>query len=334
MTRNTTPFLLNLSDFGVHEPDVSNDEFLDSLDKIGVWLRVLAAYDSLNRYSSPDSSRTQRMAALSNIYLQLGAQLEDQAVSLIVFSVWSKNRDLVLADLFSRTFVTRPRKSMNGSEIAATHVKLADDRPDLVRVDQRAFFGEVAEMDDAAIVEFFLGYKGRAVPSEKLIPRKHIRVWKHFPEELRRIASSFYDERHTPRITAAYNKLKHGPQLILQNPIDRARQFSTIPNFDAQLAGYRSFDKTGIRLLFAGAKTRREPEDFGVGSVAPFLVDDEGAVKKLFFETMVYQATLFSTLVSLQLALYRKSRFEIGSLDEGVLRILKEARQRLPITGA
>lgn len=342
MTRNATPFLLSLSDFGVHEPDVSNDEFLDSLEKIGVWLRVLAAYDSLNRYaydslnrySSPESTRKQRMAALLNIYLQLGAQLEDQAVSLIVFSVWSKNRDLVLADLFSRTFVTRPRKATNGSEIAAVHVKLADDRADLVRVDQRVFFGEVAEMDDPAIVEFFLGYKGRAAPSEKLIPKKHIQVWKNFPGELRRIASSFYDERHTPRITAAYNKLKHGPQLILQNPIDRVRQFSSFRNFDGQLADYAAFDKTGIRLLFAGAKTRRQPDDFGVGSVAPFLIDDEGAVKKLFFETMVYQATLFRTLVSLQLALYRKSHFEIGSLDEGVLRILKEAHQRRSITGA
>ena len=122
MTGNTTPFLLNLSEFGVHEPDISNDEFLDSLGEIGVWLRVLAAYDSLNRYSSPDSTLTQRMAALSNIYLQLGAQLEDQAVSLIVFSVWSKNRDLVLADLFpgpsSRTLaspqtVPRWRRSMS-----------------------------------------------------------------------------------------------------------------------------------------------------------------------------------------------------------------------------
>ena len=333
MTSNTTPFLLNLSDFDAHEPDISNDDFLESLDEIGVWLRVLAAYDSLKRYSSPDSTRAQRLAALSNIYLQLGAQLEDQAVSLIVFSVWSKNRDFVLADLFSRTYITRPRKSTNGSEIAAVHNKLAAEGSRRVTVDQRAFFGEVAEMDDAAIVEFFLGYKWKAVPSVKLIPKKQIQVWKNLPGELRRIASSFYDEKHIPRITAAYNKLKHGPQLILQNPIDRARQFGRSPNLDALLAAYRAFDKTGIRLLFAGAKTRREPGDTRVGSVAPFLIDDEVAVRKLFFETMFYQAMLFSTLVRMQLALCRKGRFEEGNLDEAVFRIMKEARRRLSIIG-
>ena len=208
--------------------------------------------------------------------------------------------------------------------MAAVHVKLADDRPDLVKVDQRAFFAEVAEMDDAAIMSSFSDTRGRAAPSEKLIPRRHIQVWKNFPGELRRIASSFYDERHTPRITAAYNKLKHGPQLILQNPIDRARLFSRVPDFDAQLAGYRAFDKTSIRLLFAGAKTQRKPDDCRVGSVAPFLIDDEGAVKKLFFETMVYQATLFSTLVSLHLPFIRKSRFEKGRLDEGVCEYLRK----------
>ena len=329
MTRNTTPFLLNLSDFDAHEPDISNDEFLDSLDEIGVWLRVLAAYDSLERYSSPDSTRAQRMAALSNIYLQLGAQSEDHAVSLIVFSVWSKNRDLVLADLFSRTYIRRPRKSTNGSEIAAVHNKLAGDGPRRVTVDQRAFFEEVAAMDDAEIVEFFLGYKWKAVPSVKLIPKKQIQVWKNLPGEIRRIASSFCDEKHTPRITAAYNKLKHGPQLVLQNPIDRARQFGRSFNLDALLAAYRAFDKPGIRLLFAGAKTRREQGDSGVGSVAPFLIDDKGTVRKLFFETMFYEAMLFSTLVRMQLALCRRRRFEEGNVDKVIFQIMKEARQRL-----
>ncbi len=334
MTRNTTPFLLNLSDFNVREPDISNDEFLGSLYEIGVWLRVLAAYDSLKRYSSPDSTRAQRVAALSNIYLQLGAQVEDQAVSLIVFSVWSKNRDLVLADLFSRTSISRSEKPKNRSEIPVVHDKLARDATQRVTVDPRAFFGEVAEMDDAVIIEFFLGYEWKAVPSVNLIPRENLKVWRDLPGELRRIAKSFYDEGHNPRITAVYNKLKHGPQLILQNPIDRARQFGGSPNLDELSAGYRAFDKTGIRLLLAGAKTRREPGDSRVGAVAPFLIDDEGAVNKLFFETMFYQATLFHMLVEMQLSLYQKGRFKRGKWDETVLRIMKEMRQRLSIIGA
>lgn len=326
MARNSTPFLLNLDPSNVDEPVVCNREFLDSLDTIGVWLRVLAAHDSLERYTSPDSSRVRRLAALSNMYLQLGAQLEDQAVSLIAFSFWSKNRDVLLADLFSRIFVTRPRKTSAGSEIQRVHARLANDSQATVRVDQRMFFSEVAKMKDAEIVEFFLGY-WRAVPSVKVIPQQHIQVWRNLPEEFRRIADSFHNENQVPRITAAYNKLKHGPQLAVQNPVDRAKQFGKSTDVAAELARFRALDKPTVRLLFAGARTCGSLTDSDAGSVAPFLIDDERAVKKIFFGTMVYQASLFSTLVKMQIALYRKSRIDIGRLDEGVSRIV-EAGER------
>ncbi|MDE0105525.1 MAG: hypothetical protein OXN89_24370 [Bryobacterales bacterium] len=326
IARNSTPFLLNLDPSNVEEPVVCNREFLDSLDTIGVWLRVLAAYESLERYTSPESSSVQRLAALSNIYLQLGAQLEDQAVSLIAFSVWSKNRNLVLADLFSRIFVTRPGMASAGSEVQRVHAKLAGDCPATVRVDQRTFFGEVAKMDDAEIVEFFLGY-WRVVPSVKLIPKRHIQVWRNLPDEFRRISSSFHSESQIPRITAAYNKLKHGPQLVIQNPMDRARQFGKSPDSAAELARFRALDKPSVRLLFAGARTCSGPKDSDARSVAPFLIDDEGAVRKLFFGTMVYHASLFSTLVKMQIALYRQRRIDIGGLDAGVSQIV-EAGER------
>ena len=223
MIQNTTPFLLNLNPSLMEEPDVSNDEFLDSLDRLGVWLRVLSAYDSLERYTSPDSTSTQRLASLSNIYIQLGAQLEDQAVSLVAFSVWSRCRSLVLADLFSRIFIRRSRTPADGTEIRRVHERLGTDERNPVMVDQNAFFRESSEMSDPDIVEFFLGYRWRKVPSVRLIPKRHIGVWRQLPGELRRIASSFYDERYVPRLTAAYNKLKHGPQLIVQNPVERAK---------------------------------------------------------------------------------------------------------------
>lgn len=321
MAHNTTPFLLNLNPAEVDEPRISNDEFLSSLDTIGVWLRVLPAFDALERYSSPDSTTAQRLAALSNIYIQLGAQLEDQAVSLIAFSVWAKNRDLVLADLFSRIFITRPAVTRPGPAIEAAHVKLLAADSKTVRVDQRAFFHEVAAMGDADIVKFFLGYKWRAVPSARLMPKKHIEVWRRLPAELRRIASSYYDERHTPRLTAAYNKLKHGPQLAIQNPVDRARRFGKSPDLTAQLDHHRSLDKASVRLLFAGARTHSLSSEDNLGSVAPFLIDDAGAVNKLFFETMFHQANLFSVLVKMQIALYRKSTIDLDALDEGIVRI-------------
>ena len=126
------------------------------------------------------------------------------------------------------------------------------------------------------------------MPSVKLIPKRHIKCWEYLPQEFRRIAGSFYDERHIPRVTAAYNKLKHGPQLVIQNPMDRARRFGSSSDLATQLAWYQAVDKPSVRLLFAGARTRPGPTDGGARSVAPFLIDDERAVNKIFFETMFH----------------------------------------------
>ena len=323
MRRNTTPFLLNLNPAHMDEPTVSNDEFLDSLDALGVWLRVLPAYDSLQRYASSDRSPAQRLSAISNIYLLLGAQLEDQAVSLVAFSVWSRNRDLPLADLFSRIFIQPQRTAPAGSYIHAIHDRLKDGSR--TNVDAPAFFGEVSRMHATELVAFFLGYSWRTQPSVKLMPRKYLRFWTTLPGELRRISASFHDEKHHPRLRAAYNKLKHGPQLVVQNPLDRARRFATAPDVAAELAGYDALDKPGIRLLFSGATTAGTPAQGDARSNAPFLIDDEGALAKLVFETMVYHATLLNLIVKMQIALYRNTAIDLDYRDEGVLRIVAEA---------
>lgn len=330
MSNDTTPILLNLDPSYMEEPQISNDEFLDSLAKIGVWLRVLTAHDSLERFSSPKSTSAQRLAALSNIYLQFGAQVEDQAVALVAFSVWSRDRDLVLADLFSRVFVRR-KVQTPGSEIQEVHDRLGSASTKAVPVDLKAFFSEVAEMSDTEVIDFFLGYKWKPFPSVKLIPTRHIETWRILPVELRRIAGSFCHDTQVPRLTAAYNKIKHGPQLVIQNPVDRAKRFSNPRDFGAQLAEYPSFDKLGVRLLFDGANTGPESEDGGGRSVAPFLIDDAQAVKRIFFNNMVHQASMLGALVKMQIALYRKTHASFGDLDEGIRRIIEAKRTFLTI---
>lgn len=188
-------------------------------------------------------------------------------------------------------------------------------------------------MSDAAIVEFFLGYKWRRVPSVRLIPKRNIEVWKQLPSELRRITDSFHVDGQVPRVTAAYNKLKHGPQLIIQNPVDRVRQYGNTTDLTGQLAPYESLDKPSVRLLFAGARTQGQ-EKGHIGSVAPFLIDDEGAVNRIFFNSMVPQAILFSVLVKMQIALYQNKRINLDIPDEGILRIVEAQGHYLDNTAA
>lgn len=325
MAANTSPFLLHLDPIHMDEPPVSNNEFLDSLDTLGVWLRVLPAYDALQRYASSDRSQGQRLSALANIYLLLGAQLEDQAVSLIAFSIWSRNRSLPLADLCSRIFIQRRRNPPVDSYIRTVHDRLESDAGSRTAVDPRSFFKEVSQKKDTDLVEFFLGYRWRDRPSVKLVPKEHIPFWIALPSELRRISDSFHDDSHGPRLTAAYNKLKHGPQLVVHNPLDRARRFATVPDVCAQLAGYATLDKPAVRLLFSGATTGSAPSDRVTRSNAPFLINDEGALAKLVFETMVYHATFLNLIVKMQIALYRRTTINLDYRDQAIVRIVAEA---------
>ena len=147
------------------------------------------------------------------------------------------------------------------------------------------------------------------------------------PGDLRRVAGSFYEKNQTTRLTAAYNKLKHGPQLVVQNPVDRAKRFGNSSDAAEELARHDSFDKPGIRMLFDGANINSKPTNPSVKSIAPFLINDEAAARKLFFGTMVHHANLLSLLVKMQIALYRKKHINLDNLDPAVLRIVGEQRR-------
>jgi len=104
------------------------------------------------------------------------------------------------------------------------------------------------------------------------------------------MASSFHVDREAPRASAAYNKLKHGPQLVIQNPTDRARRFGVSPEVAAQLARLDLLDELEVRLLFADAKPQPSSTGGNPESIAQFLIDHGGAVKRIFYNTMVPQA--------------------------------------------
>lgn len=327
MSPNTTPFLLNINPFHVEEPPISNDEFLRSLDAIGVWLRVLAANESLERFRSSDQSDAERMAALANIYIHYGAQAEDQAVALIAFSVWSKDRSLLLPDLFNRIFLRRSTGPLLSDEVSRVLESLSGGGSKSVHVDQRAFFAEVGRLDDSAIVELFLGYPWKKEPSVRLIPKRHRVVWTNLPGELRRIAGTYYDIRQAPRLATAFNKLKHGPQLVIQNPFERARSYGKSSDAVEQLKQWDRTNRPSIRLLFEGSKTQGDVADEFIGSVAPFLIDDEEAINILFYQTMVHNANFFSILVKMEIALARREPADFGNSDAGILKILQRQRE-------
>lgn len=325
MTRNnTTPFLLNLDPGEVAEPDITSNEFLDTLGSIGVWLRVLSAFPSVKLLRSSGGSSAQRLSAVTNLYIHLGAQAEDHAVALVAFSAWAKNRNLSLPDLFSRIFVKAGLKSPCKDEINAVHGRLLKGGNKSVHVDQKAFFLSVSEMSDPELVEFFLGYRWRKIPSVKLIPKGNLDLWQLLPGELRRIVSTYAGEGQNSRLFSALNKLKHGPQLIVQNPIDRARLYAKSGEFE-ELEGYKEYDRAAVRVLFSGARVwEPEPPASRVRSLAPFLLDGPEVVSKIFFETMVHEASIFQHLVRMHLALYRQEAADWSIQDDGIWEVLRD----------
>lgn len=85
------------------EPPIDNRSFLQSYLDVGVWFRVAVAASQIDILQSKQSSKIQKLSALSAFYQQAGVQTEDALSNLVAWSVWSRDQSQNMADLLHRT---------------------------------------------------------------------------------------------------------------------------------------------------------------------------------------------------------------------------------------
>ena len=132
-------------------------------------------------------------------------------------------------------------------------------------------------------------------------------------------------------ISASYNKLKHGPQMVVMDPIAVAttrRGFAPADVGDTDVLRGDS-----VRLLFDGARTQEEPGELEEGNrVAPFLIHDAAALTDVF----VQMSSAAMCVRDIAFWLYRSQfREDLSSEADPVLREiakknLNRLRSRMP----
>ena len=325
---NKSKILANLVSGDIPEPEISTNDFLDSLQTFGVWMRVLSAAPSLEQLMSKEASPAEQWAALSNIYLQLGAQAEDHATLLVAFNFWSKHRDLSLPKIVSSIFVKRPSQTTGKKNALQDTEKQLLKGKKLVQVDLPQYFLEVAAHEPKELVSLFLGYQWRKKPSVNLVPEQATEFWAHLPNELHRVCSELTSPV-SESASSVFNKIKHGPQLVIQGPHDRAKlRWRELPNKNLPTTDLMS--RNTVRVMLGGERTQERPKEYESGKrVAPFLIHDPQVIDKLFYETLVHEANIFFAMVTLQKSIFTKGVSNFRIEDAGIRRIVEKGSRRI-----
>lgn len=317
------PFLLNLGSGPKHEPPVTDEAFLQSYIRVGVWLRVLAAHQHYVTLTSGSSSLVERYAAIVAIYQFAGMVYEDLVANLVAWAVKAKNKHLSFANILNATNLTRAAKLKPGNSSEPYHTWVISHfscTPNSVRINPQLFLESLAILSETALLEC-LGIPWKAFPSVKLVPRESIEEWTTLPKAASALVNFLAYNNHS-LLTKSYNKLKHGPQLVIAKLSDaivaRGQDASNFPR-----------DKEFVRLLFSGDRTQESEHELASGnSVAPFFADDPELAKDIFYEVMVGPSH-FMYLIGLWRFRCTFRRNPYLSDDKTILQINAQARKHV-----
>jgi hypothetical protein len=268
-----------------NEPRISNREFLLSYIKFAAWLRLVSAHEQLELLKSSKLDQLRRMAAVATIYEKVGMQMEDLASTFVAWACRARNKDLLLADLLNRIIIVKDAKASGttGELYADECVEELCAGSHRVRVDLARFFGEVSAKTAVECLRM-IGLSWKQVPSVQIARGGELVIWKKLPAALKALVSQLAD-RSTGGLSALFNKIKHGPQVVV---VDLLHAFSKIPGWtghDRLAESFRAAEIGGetLRVLLDGANTKSSS---GAISATVFIDDWVPAIEQTVYRTM------------------------------------------------
>ncbi len=228
------------------------------------------------------ASRLQRLAATAGLYQQIGLGTEDALATPIAWSFWAHNQSANLADISARVLLkVDPREPpYSPAEMEDLKRKLADNKR--IHVDGRRYLRALINGVKARDIPVLFGIRWKPHPSIKLVSKDELEFWTSLPGVLLKHEEILTDP-NTQMATACYNKLKHGPQLIVDKPKDAARRMSR-PQPELQVMPETEL----LRILTDGARTEMTREELARSQhVAPFLLDDPDNANRLLVESLM-----------------------------------------------
>jgi hypothetical protein len=281
------------------EQPVSSEWFLRSFLSVGVWIRSLTMERHVRVLVEPSATDLQRLAASAGVYQEFGLAAEDALVTLVAWSVWSRDKAQSLPDIVSKVSLksaTDPTP-LHRREIEAVWQKFDAGRR--MSVDGRRYLNGLVIGSRTDQLPQLFGIPWKATPSVKLVPRQHARSWTKLPEAIQAYVGILTEPR-SELVTACLNKIKHGPQLIVDRPKDVAARRGHPPDSVSEMG-----NQSLIRLLMDGKRTQETQSELASPTrVAPFILTDGENAKRLLLDSVV---GLASFLHNVGFWLYRTS---------------------------
>jgi hypothetical protein len=252
------------------EPRVENKDFLLSFLSVGVWTRCITLSDHVEVLRKPNPSPLKRYASTIGVYQELGLLTEDAIATLVAWSLWSSDKSQSLADIVYRLILARDAQGASHY----TRARMEKVKADLVaggkiRLDGRRYLQGLLNGVPERDLPTLLGVPWSRTPSVKLVPRQFRLAWQSLPAMIADHVRVLTDSSNE-LTTAYFNKLKHGPQLVIQNP-RRVAESMKIARADLESIP----DRNMIRLLFNGSRTAISHAELSANKrTAPFLLDD------------------------------------------------------------
>lgn len=272
------------------EAPITSKEYLSSYLEHACWLRLLSAKRVLGVLEESKSSDLERLAAVASFSQLAGQITEDALTTYVAWSIWAADRDLRLPDIFARLSLrmSSPSKRLTPDYISDIHRKMSETEK-RVDVYPREYLAMILSQPDDRL-PLMLGINWKKHPSVKLVPPEMRPFWDAMGSYVRGTIQPLIDPKGQ-LLSSTYNKIKHGPQLIVmsigESALRRGHNSSSV----------ESLDRSGIRLLLDGSRVQETPEELEDSvRCAPFLVDDIANARRWFFQQMVHQVNALYAL--------------------------------------
>ena len=265
------------------ERNVSNLEFMDSYLDYSCWLRTLSARQQVAILEDTKSGSLDKLTALVSFYQIAGTVVEDALSMYIAWSLWSRDKEKLLPDILERVSLrlAEPKSPLPTTYAAEIQEKYLSSNKRL-DIYARHYLNQLMEVSDPNLPKVF-GIPWKPHPSVKFVSKDMLPFWNKLGEYMRESIRPLVNSKGA-LLAACYNKIKHGPQILVM-PISDAAERRGFPAVNVVAT---NSDPT-VRLLLNGSRTQESDDEFDSQTrTAPFLPLDAANVRRWFFQHIAH----------------------------------------------
>ena len=298
------------------EPSITDEEMLQSFITYGAFLRVLAAWNQVHVLRKPESTEAEKIAASAAFYQQLSLFLEDALATFLAWGLWKRSGGR-LADKYAAISFRRDSSSFQKALAFSELVSALTCRKQSKTVIAPAVLGKSLAATDPAVLLNTIGVSWKPYAAAPLRRGRQSGEWTQLFNQTKSLCETLGQDA-IRRLTEYHNKIKHGPQVIIQSPFEvlERRGLSASEASTKQLGllpvGY-------LRILLAGSRVERnEYEERERIRIAPFVIHAPASyIEHRFFGTLVFGAFTLR-LVALWVYRFRFGSFPDETLDKKI----------------